>query len=67
MKEWLKKRNDLQLWMDEGTHEEFLNLVGPKFQKQDTQMCGVISPNQRLSMLQAIPFLKLVLWKLVEE
>ena len=49
MKEWLKKRDDHKLSdpndslnllrMDEGIHEEFLNLFGPKFQKQDTQTC----------------------------
>ena len=48
MKEQLKKRDDLKLGtqndslnfleLDEGTHEKLLILVGPKFQKQDTQM-----------------------------
>ena len=48
MKVWLKKRDYLKLSaqndflkilrMEEGTHEELLNLVGPKFQKQDTHL-----------------------------
>ena len=37
--------------MNEGTHEELLNLVGPKLQKQDTQMCNAISSNQCLSVI----------------
>ena len=45
-KEWLKERDELKLSsptdflrflrVDEGTHEELLNLFGPKFQKQGT-------------------------------
>ena len=38
--------------MDEGTYEKLLNLVGPKIQKQDTEMCDAISPNQRLSIIE---------------
>ena len=61
MKEWLKKRDDFKLShpneflnlirIDEGTHEELLNLVGPKFQKQDTQICNAISPNWSQSII----------------
>ena len=60
MKECLKKRDELKssspndfrniLRMDDGTCEELLNLTGAKIQKQDTQRCDVISPNQRLSI-----------------
>ena len=64
MKELLKKRDEHKLSspndflnflrMDEGAYEELLNLVGSKIQKQDTQMCGAISPNRRLSIILRI-------------
>ena len=43
----LSSLNDFRkfLRMYEGTYEELLNLVGQKFQKQDTKMCDVISPS----------------------